>query len=60
MSVLDIMITRHFGVTLVVKRTPLEVIRKYLAMHTDRMLYHCTTLQYNHNIWHGSYAEAKF
>ena len=34
--------------------------RKYPAMHTNRMLYHCTTLQYNHNIWHDSYAEAKF
>ena len=25
-------------------------------MHTNRMLYHSTTLQYNHNVWHGSYA----
>ena len=23
--------------------------RQYPAMHTNRMLYHCTTLQYNHN-----------
>ena len=29
-------------------------------MHTDRMLYHCTILQYNHKFWHGGYAEAKF
>ena len=35
-------------------------VRKYPAMHTNRMLYHCTTLLYNHNIWHSSYAEAKF
>ena len=32
--------------------------RKYQAMHTNRMLYHCTTLQYNFTIWHGRYAEA--
>ena len=24
--------------------------RQYPAMHTNRMLYHCTTLQYTHNI----------
>ena len=24
--------------------------RKYPAMHTNHMLYHCTTLQYNQNI----------
>ena len=32
----------------------------YPAIHTDRMLYHCTTLQYNHNIPHYSYTEATF
>ena len=31
--------------------------RKYA--HQLHMLYHCITLQYNHNIWQGSYAEAK-
>ena len=35
-------------------------VRQYSAMHTNHMLYNCTTLQYNHDIRHGSYAEAKF
>ena len=35
-------------------------LRKYPAMHTNHMLCHCTPLQYNHNIWRSSYAEAKF
>ena len=28
--------------------------RQYPVIHSNRMLYHCTTLQSNHNIWHGS------
>ena len=28
--------------------------RKYPAIHTNYIIPHSTTLQYNHNIWHGT------
>ena len=31
---------------------------QYSSIHTNYIKPHCTTLQYNHNIWHGTYAEA--
>ena len=27
---------------------------QYSSTHTDYIIPHCTTLQYNHNIWHGT------
>ena len=35
-------------------------LHKYPTIHTDYMLHHCTTLQYSHNILHGSYAEMTY
>ena len=32
-------------------------LRKYPSIHTNYIISHCTILQYNHNIWYGSYAE---
>ena len=34
--------------------------RKYPAIHTNYIISHSTTLQYNHNIWHGTKAEKKY
>ena len=28
--------------------------RKYPSIHTNYIISHCTSLQYNHNIWHGT------
>ena len=33
---------------------------KYPSIHTNYLLSHSTILQYNHNIWYGSYAEKKY
>ncbi len=33
---------------------------QYPAIHTNYIISHCTTLQYNHNIWHNTQAETKF
>ena len=33
--------------------------RQYPAIHTNYIISHCTTLQYNHNSWQGTYAERK-
>ena len=27
---------------------------QYSSIHTNYIIPHCTTLQYNHNIWHGT------
>ena len=51
----------HYAIAMKVVMDNLKLkFRQYPAMQTNRMLYHCNTLQYNNNIWHGSYAEAKF
>ena len=34
--------------------------RKYPSIHTNYIISHSTILQYNHNIWYGSYAEKKY
>ena len=34
--------------------------RKYPSIHTNYIISHATILQYNHNIWYGSYAEKKY
>ena len=31
--------------------------RQYPSIHTNYIISHCTTLQYNHNTWHGTYAD---
>ena len=30
------------------------IFMQYPAIHTNYIISHCTTLQYNHNIWHGT------
>ena len=35
-------------------------LRKYPSIHTNYIISHSTILQYNHNIWYGSYAEKKY
>ena len=34
--------------------------RKYPSIHTNYIISHSTILQYNHNIWYGSYVEKKY
>ena len=34
--------------------------RKYPSIHTNYIISHSTILQYNHNIWYGSYLEKKY
>ena len=34
--------------------------RKYPSIHTNYIISHSTILQYNHDIWYGSYGEKKY
>ena len=33
---------------------------QYSSIHTNYIIPHCTTLQYNHNIWHGNLGRNEF
>ena len=50
-----------FKVTIIFYCVALKLkFRKYPSMHTNYIISHSTILQYNHNIWYGSYAEKKY
>ena len=53
----------HVQVKLLIAITLLNLklkLRKYPSIHTNHIISHSTILQYNHNIWYGSYAEKKY